>query len=515
MQKTLKIPFLIGFSTALFTLASCNRSHDLGKGAPDLKAALQVQLGAEPATLDPARAEDGVALQVLANTMDGLYAYDGAGVLEPALAGTTQVSPDRKHYRFTLRPEARWSDGKPVLPEHFVMAFQRALDPKDPGKLAPNFDIIRGAAEYRAGKTEWKTVGVSVEGNALVIDLVEPITHFLDLLTLPSVAPVLSLKWDETGPTTGPYVLAHHILNQHILLDVNEECWRRMVKNQRPLRPVMMRIVPDENTGMSLFESGRLDILSRLPTTDLARAAKLGTLRRDPFYATYYLGINTRNGKVPVALRRAWDRAIAREPIVKALGTGDYPARTWIPAGIEGHEDWTGDLPPSVEHSGAKLRIEAGFDASARNQQILEIVQKQLEAVGVELTLSPLDWKSYLRRIDTDPPPIFRMGWLTPVRDPILHLQMLVTGGPNNLTGWSNKNYDRLVNEVRTMEPGAARVKKIHEAQKILSDEVPIIPLYHYSQTHLLSKRVENFRVNPFGVMRFEEIQVSGDPHKN
>ncbi len=479
----------------------------------DSKTALQVQLQNEPVSLDPAVAEDGVSLRVLANLMDGLYCFDGAGDLQPCLAEGVEISEDRRKYTFTLRPQARWSDGLPVTAGEFVAGFRRSLDPKHSGKLAAMLDPIRGAREFRTGKGEWDQVGVRVEGDKLVIELVEPVSYFLQLLTLPGAYPARAEGWQEKGPFTGPYKLMHRVPEQHIFLDINDACWRREVLGQRPMRPVIFRVVSDESTGLALFETGRLDILTRVPSLDLERAKKLGTYREDPFYATYYLGIHAREGKPDAATRRRWNALILREPIVQALGTGERPTLTWIPPGLEGHVPYRSQAvaAPAATSGQARVKVEAGFDSNSRNRQVLEIVQKQLAAGGVDLQLSPMDWKSYVKRLTSDPPTIYRMGWLAPIRDPIPYLEVFTRGGANNATGWSNDRYETLVKEIRVLPSGDARSRKIREAQEILEREVPVIPLYHYVQTHLLSKRVTSFRVNPFGVIRFEEIGVDGE----
>src|SRR5690606_30365745 len=113
---------------------------------------LRVHLNAEPVSLDPALAEDGIALRILANTMEGLVGYDGGGNLVHRLAESHEMSSDGKRFVFRIRDGAVWSDGRPVRAEDFVRGIRRALDPAIPSKQVDFLLPIRGAKALRTGK---------------------------------------------------------------------------------------------------------------------------------------------------------------------------------------------------------------------------------------------------------------------------------------------------------------------------------------------------------------------------
>ncbi|MGZ3707558.1 MAG: hypothetical protein ACXWPM_01815, partial [Bdellovibrionota bacterium] len=153
--------------------------------------------------------------------------------------------------------------------------------------------------------------------------------------------------------------------------------------------------------------------------------------------------------------------------------------------------------------------IAASFDSSARNSLIMEKIQSDLRgALGLRMSLSNLDWKTYIRTMQTDPTPIYRFGWLAPFSDPISHLEAFMSGNPNNSSGFSNARYDTLVRKVAATESGPERLKLIREADRILvEEEAAVVPIYHYVQNHAVSKRVKGFRVSPFGVIRFDDLK--------
>jgi len=501
-------------TACVFSLCACARTVN--------RPVLRYQLGAEPVSLDPALAEDGVSLQVLSNTMLGLVGYDGAGKLQNRLAETVRISSDRKRYEFKIRDDAKWSDGKAVTAADFVTGFRRVLAPSTLSKLSALFLPIEGAPEYHSGKKPAEALRVFEESGKLVIQLSKPISYFLQMLTLTSAMPARADlleashgRWLDRFPTTGPYKIREHTLEEKIVLEENP------LSTVHPSIPtVEMWIVPDENTGANLFAEGRLDILSRVPFTDIAKYRADHQLVTSPFYATYYLGFNV--AKAPfdrVLNRRAVAASIDKAQVVQALAAGDRVAQSFVPYGIEGaFENPIPDLKPAapqMEQARSELSalpsVSLCFDSSARNSMILEKVQSDLKsALGLKLSLDNRDWKSFIRSIQTDATPIFRFGFLAPFNDPIVHLQIFTSDNPNNYSHWRSPAYDALVSGIESMPPSPAREKAIEKAQWIIErDAAVVIPIYHYVQNQAVAQRVSGFRANPFGEVLFSELGLN------
>jgi ABC-type oligopeptide transport system substrate-binding subunit len=515
---------------ALITLGvACTRPGDPAS-APSGKSALKplsVQLASEPASLDPTLAEDGISLLVLGNTMDGLFGYDGDGKLQKALAESYSVSPNGLRYEFALKAGASWSDGRPVAIADFVTAFRRALTATQGARLAGMLFRIRGAKEHYTGKGATSVpLAVRDEGGKLVIELTEPTPYFLHVLSLPVALPlrqdVLDAnrgRWPELAPSTGPYRIAGRVADRVIRLARNES-YRT---EPAGFPEVELLIVNDEAASLNLFEQSRIDVLTRVESGLMPRLRRLpGALRSSPFLATYYLSFNF---KKPPFDDRLWRQAVSgsidREELVRALDGGDGPARGWVPPGLEGsiaYSDPRPGLKDSVAEALAKTAqkpmgpLGAVFDTSARNRLVMEKVQADLKAsLGMRISLNNLDWKSYLKAVQTDPPSLFRLGILTPIADPIQMLEAFTSASPFNYLKWSNAEYDRLVERIAGLKPGAEREAKIREAQSILVDrEAVIVPLYHYAQNHAVGPRVDGFKANPFGVIRFADLRASG-----
>jgi oligopeptide transport system substrate-binding protein len=275
---------------------------------------------------------------------------------------------------------------------------------------------------------------------------------------------------------------------------------------------VLLRIVRDESTASNLFDRGQLDVLTKVPPFDVERLRRKGVLRTDPFMTVYYLSFNL--SKPPFhrrEARRAVSAAIRRKELASLLGSGEQPARSWLPPGLEGFIAYEDRPAPSAADREWFKRlgpVVAGFDTSGRNSLVMEKIQQDLSVgLGLRVTLENSDWKTYVRSLSGTPPPLFRFAWMAPFRDPVPHLRVHVTGDPSNYARWSDPRYDKLVDEIATLSPGAEREAKIREAQRILVDEeAVIVPLYHYVQVHAVSEAVEGFRVNPFGMIRFDEL---------
>ena len=253
-------------------LQACGHS---GSSTADL---LQVHLSSEPVSLDPTMVEDGVSLRVINNVMDGLVGYDGAGHFEKRLAESYEISQDGKKYIFKIRPDALWSDGKPVVAQDFVTAIHRALDPQTGSKLSGFMLVVQS---------------VSDQGGKLVIEIKQRTTWFLHALTLPLAMPLRADilaknqgRWNDRAPSCGSYRIVSHKQDQEILLEKNP--WAPASAPKQ----VLMRIVQDESTASSLFEQGKLDILTRVPEFDLQRFKKKNWIHSDPMLATYFLSFN-------------------------------------------------------------------------------------------------------------------------------------------------------------------------------------------------------------------------------
>ncbi len=484
---------------------------------------VRIHLPAEPISLDPALAEDGMSLRVLANTMEGLVGYDSEDRLENRLAESYTFSPDFKRIEFKIRSNARWSDGKPVLAEEFVQGLRRSFSPSTGSKVISSLLPIRGAEKYNLGKAGVEALGVFSHDQTLVIELERPAPSIIKAFSMSPAFPIrkdqwATSKWNDLGPVTGPYVIRNHVAEHMIALEKNPHYWR---ENAGPDR-VEYLVIPDESTAVNLFESGGLDILTRIPVTDLKRLMQKNLVIRAPFVATFFLGFNIH--KPPFNnkdFRKAVSGSIHRQELVETLGTGEIPALSWIPTGIEGSYELSSlSLSPEQIFSksisivkkkkGFQSEISSAFNSGQINSLVMEKIQYDLKKdLQLKLKLSNMDWKSFVKTVQTNPPSIYRYAWSVPFFDPMIMLEVFTSTNPNNFARWSNPHYDHLVKKISTLPSGSERLSLIRQAQDILViDEAVIAPVYHYVQNTAISKRVKNFRSSALGVVLARELRL-------
>ena len=471
---------------------------------------LRVQVSSEPVTLDPSLVEDGLGFRILVNIMDGLMAYDNQGVLQKSLAESYKVTNQGRTYRFKIVKNRKWSDGVPLELSHFIFGLKRALDPKTGSKLS---SLLKGIRRYYIEKDE------------LVFELTRADPVFLQYLSLPVTFPLredvlnkTQQKWDplrnKDVPTIGDYQVASYKRDQSILLKAREHV------DQSSPQKVLIRVVQDESTGASLFEKNEIDVLSRIPSYDLKKYQKMDGYQNTPFLATYFLGFNLKQKPFDQKIyRQAVAGAIHKKELVSLLATGEEPASSWIPRGLNGHYDYIENnqgLDPrfanaveQVKKQKLSVTVSLGFDTSGRNSMIMEKIQSDLKKnLGWQVELKNTDWKTHVRSIYSDPPMIYRFGWSTPVLDSLIFISPFVSGDPFTFTKLSQKSFDEIVGRVRDSKTDASRVTAISEAQRwIVEDEVWVVPVYHYVSTQVVGQRVSRYLINPLGHTRWSEVR--------
>ncbi len=509
----LMLSVVIGIAAAL---SGCQ-----SKEAKEAAGTLSLHLNSEPVTLDPSQVEDGLGIRVAANLMDGLMGFNSRGTLVPRLAESYEVSADLKVYRFRMRPGVKWSDGAPVELDQIRLGIERALTPKTGAKLSGLLKWIEGADAFASGKAT-SVSGIEIAGPEIRFKLTKPISFFEQVLALPITYPLRKDVLDANGgrwdplrgknvPTNGSYRIRSYEPDQAITLEAARE-----LPSKAP-RTVILRIVAEESTASTLFETRKLDVLTRIPAFDQKRLEARGVVRTVPFHATYFLGFNLKKHPFNrVDFRRAVAGAVKKGELVRLLGTGEEAAASWVPKGYEGYYPFKPDSEGrDTTFAGAKIasreEIRVSFDSGTRNSIAMEKVQADLrEGLGWKVRLKNMDWKSLVHSVYHDPDMVYRFGWSSPMQDPAVFLAGFVTKDPFNFSGYSNPKFDRLVDEIVAMRPSAVREAKIIEAQRIvLESDAVVVPLYHYVTTFAVGPRIKTYDVSPLsGVTLFEEVEL-------
>ena len=375
---------------------------------------LRLNFDTEPPTLDWSKASDTTSGLVIDNLMDGLVQYDLNDPnlrLLPALARSWTPSDSARKWVFDLRDDVKWTDGVPFTPQHVVDGWHRLLDPKTASEYSSFLFPIAHAKEFNEGKASWDQVGVHITGpHQITVELEKPMGYFPMLLTHHATCPLrmdLIRKYGEDRwvepenlVTLGPFKLKAWAHDKALVFEANPAYYEGAPK----IKNIIGYIIQEPQTALSLYESGQIDAIQHLPSTQVR------TLRGRPDYheigtmTIAYYGFNVQKRPVnDVHIRRAIGLAIDRREITKVLGGGQTTLSGWMPPGVLGYDEKVGlhyDPVKARENLQIGLKalgyssvetfphLEIRFNSSEDYQKIAENIQAQLKRnLGVQVEL--------------------------------------------------------------------------------------------------------------------------------
>jgi oligopeptide transport system substrate-binding protein len=521
----LLLPILVLLAAAPIILQGCGDSgsrEESPTGAPVLNRGLST----EPESLDPQKSRSVQAADVLRDIGEGLVSYDAAGELVPGTAESWEMSEDGLTYTFRIRPDARWSNGDPVTADDFVYGLRRLVDPATAAFYAAELGNVVNAADIVAGKRSPDELGVvASDDHTLVISLVRPTPYLLSLLTHPSTFPVHSGSIRQHGDafaragnllSNGAYVLVDWEPGAVIELHRNEHYWNDA---ETSIDVVRHHVVTQEMAEFNRYRAGELHITSTVPPDNFQqiRADYSAELRIAPTLGVYYYGFNLT--KPPFddnpELRQALSMAIDREVLVEAItGRGEAPAYSWVPPGINNYDPVQlpyADLSQSERNAIAQslyrkagysrdnpLRFELRYNTSDTQQRIALAVQAMWRKVlGAEATTVNVEFQVLLDQMrEREITRVFRSSWFGDYNDANTFLAIMHSDSAANMPGYSNPEYDELMQSAGAQLDLDRRRLYLEEAERVLLADHVVIPLYFYVGKHLVKPEVEGWQDN-------------------
>lgn len=523
----------------LFTTA-CGAPRDEYPGESVFRAAL----GSDPETFDPGVMSGSIEGQVAVQIYEGLLSPPaGNGPPEPGVAESWDVSDDGTVWTFRLRRDARWSNGDTVVAEDFREAWLRMLRGDVPADYVSFVRYIRHARAFEIARSAAAAdpitrpftrllehgVGVrAVDDFTLEVALESPTPFFEDIVMFYSMFPVHRPTVAEQGSeqaflaenlvSNGPFRMEVYLRRNRIELVPNEHYWDR---DNLWLDRVVFPIIEDGGARVTAFRDGRVDWAYDLPNDQLAILSTMPEFRSAPQLGTYFYRLNTTRPVLDdVRVRRALSLALNREELCRCtLDTLYEPAGGFVPP-IPG---WVpSDLVRYEPGEARRLLSEAGFpggrgfpklellyNTSENHRTIAQYIQDQWKTeLGIDITLLNQEWKVYLDSMDALDYEIARAGWIGDYVDPNTFLELWRTGDGNNRTGFASPRYDALIeSSLREPDP-ERRAELLREAEELLLSEVPIIPVFYYSQFHLVRQNVHGWEMNVRNVHLARWIRV-------
>jgi oligopeptide transport system substrate-binding protein len=479
----------------------------------------------EFSSFDPQVVEDVDGSEVVRDLFEGLYNQNAAGETVPGVALSHEVSEDNLTYTFTLRDDAKWSDGTPVTAGDFVYAWKRAVDPELASPYAWYMELmsIENGAEIIAGDMEPDALGVSApDDTTLVVQLSQPLPYFTKMVSHATTFPAPQWVIEEHGSewtrpenivTNGAYVLTEHVPKERSVRSRNEMYWDN---ENTVLDRVTTLTIGDDAQGLTRWRAGEVDM------TDIP-AGQYPALAEEfpdeayalPRLCNYYFSFNMASGPEAfqdVRVRQALSMAIDREVIVdRVLQGGQFPAFTFTPgatAGFEVPEVEMATMTQAERDARAKeLLAEAGYgpegeplsftylyNTSEAHQQVA-IVASQMwkQKLGVEVELENQEWKVFLETRGAQNYDMARGAWCGDYKEASTFLDLVTTESGYNDAKFSNARVDELMAEAKS-SPDPQPLYT--EVEQILAAEMPVIPVYHYSTNMMLSDTIKGWPVD-------------------
>ena len=484
-----------------------------GCGRAIKRADIVIINGGEPDTIDPAKIRGQPEGRIAYSLFEGLTRFNVKGETEPGMAERWELSPDGRRYTFHLRADVKWSNGDAVTTEDFVWSWLRALrEPEAEYKYQLYY--IRGAEAYGEAKNDAvrpaaDSVAIRApDSRTLTVELNNPTPFFVDLCAFYTLMPIhratfeaaekAGVSWLRPGHlvNNGPFLFTEWRLNDRIRLTRNPGYWDAA---NTGMETVDILPAPSPNTAFNFYHSGVADLIldkSLVPTSLVPELKKRADYHATPILATYFVRYNTKRKPFDdVRVRKAFslvvDKALLTEKVTQA---GEPPTDAFVPAGTAGYQPPEGlKRDPDAAR---KLLAEAGFPGGAgfpvvrylytnrseTDEKIAVEFQAMLKReLGISVLLAKQEWAVYLNSLSGLDYDLCRSSWVGDYMDPNTFLDMFVTGGGNNNTGWSNKRYDELIALAAKDTDQKERFAHFREAETmIVRDEMPICPLFNY-----------------------------------
>ncbi|WP_246026510.1 peptide ABC transporter substrate-binding protein [Oleiharenicola lentus] len=494
---------------------------------------------AEPQELDPQLIAAYTDQNIAVALFEGLCALDERSSQPvPGVAERWVASPDGLTWTFHLRATAKWSNGESLTAHDFVASWRRVLNPALAAEYAYLLYPLKNAAALNAGQmTDFSALGAeALDDRTLRITLERP-TPFLPALTAQPVwfpvNPRALAKFGDanrrqsawTRPENlvgnGPFTLAEWTPSARLVVAKNPAYW-----DAASVRLSQIIFFPTESPDVEErnFRAGQVHLTYGLPTSKLAtyQRENPAALRLDPFLQAIFLRFNTtRPPFTDARVRRALSLAVDRDAIAASVLRGaGTPARSFTPPDCAGYTA-RASVPTDFE-AARRLLAEAGFpggrglpvlELQVRNDEhqprVAEVLQAQwAKELGVSLTLAPLEQKTWVQNQQTLNYTLSGAGWIGDFVDPVTFLDLFVSTGGNNWTGWASADYDRFIAQAAATPDPAARREIFQQAEILLLEQAPVAPVFFGTRAYLIHSSVKGWEPSLLGLHQYKRVYL-------
>ena len=485
-------------------------------------------------TLDTTQTTDKNTFTMVQHLFEGLTRFDETTTPVPGIAKTIDVSEDGKEYNFTLREDAKWSNGETITAHDFEYAWKRLLSPDTQGPNAYLLDNVVNGLAVRNGEKPVDEVGFKATSDTeFKVTLENPQPSFLSVLAIGWLAPQQQAYVEKTGAAYGTNSDSLLYNGAFVLTnwDGTSDTWT-LEKNKEyydqeavKLEEVSVQTLKEENTGISLFEGGDLDLV-RISGQNVAQYSNLDGYVTFNDVANSFLDFNKKEGS-PLAnldLRKAIALAIDKDALTESvLADGSKPLNGLVPAGLysnpetnEDYRKYSGDhVTYNVDEAkkhwkqtqkevGEKLEVNLLAADTDQGKKVSEYIQSQLEenlpGLKINVNLQPSNNVNQSRREKNYE--ISLSGWIAGSSEIDSYFNLYVTNSSYNYGNYNNKEYTDLVVKAKTVDANDSN-KQFEDYKKaeeiLLEQDSAHVPVYQSASNYLVNPKIKNVEYPSYG----------------
>ncbi len=505
---------------------------------PAVEQKIVYALSKEPEEMDPTLNVYARSSIVLQNLFRGLYKIDESGKKPvPSLAESYELDSTGTKYTFKINKNAKWSDGKPVTAQDFEYSWKRVLNPEVASGASFYLYYLKNGKAYNEKKASADDVGVkAVDDHTLEVTLENPTPYFLELLCVTAYYPVRKdvaekegwTKSPETYLTTGPFMLTELRPKEKYVLKKNPNY---LEADKVKLETLEIVFIESSEAELAAYTNNEIQVSDNMTPEGMKQFASTPEFFSIPRIGMQYFDFNTSQKPFDDAkVRKAFSMAINREQIIKGIiQSVEKPAFGMVPYGIpdgvQKDKDYravAGDLFTENVDEAKKLLAEAGYPdgkgippitmivmASQTDKDIAQALQSMWKQnLGVDVNIETFESKVYWDEIENGNFNIASDGWTGDYPDPMTNLDIFESVNTADDMRWSSKEYDGLLEENRKISDQAKRMENFVKAEKILVEEMPLMPLRFYEDQFLAKPNVKGVLKNYIGHTIFEYAHV-------
>lgn len=510
-------PAASGDATAIFTPKTVDAAKTISLNA-----------GMEPTGLNTLTSTYAIEFSLFNHMYENLVTLDDDDNTVPGAAESWDYDEDTLTYTFHLRKDGVWTNGDPVTAKDFEFAWSQALNPDVASDYAYFLYFIKNAEKYFNGEVAWDEVGVKVvDDYTLEVTMEQPTPYALFLFSFSTLAPINQRFYEAVGAdlysteaqyfcTNGPFALTEWSHNDKIVMQKND-AWHGAADVE--VEEIDWKIITDANAALSSFLAGDLDMVG-LGTGELIKQAEAAgaTIQSYTEGTSFYIYFNNNDQYLSnVNLRRALFNAIDEQKEIDTVWQNDNEPMTSFTAPSVSATDGTSfagkvgelyapsrdqekakeylatalsELGCTVDELSAHLSIDCGDSATSIAEA--SFYQEQWRQVlGIEVTVNSMITKQGSQNRKTGNYVMSITGWGPDYNDPNTFLDLWVTDGGNNQTGFSNERYDELIDLAAKETDLEKRESYFIECEQIIADQLPIGPAFWRAPSYACSDKIK------------------------